>query len=73
LACIFIVVCFGNRIFAASYKISNNADFIAGSLSEEMANDPDGAASNYVRLFNNNPGRYGNPGNILATLVQHTF
>ncbi|MFZ5952259.1 MAG: hypothetical protein ACOYXC_16265 [Candidatus Rifleibacteriota bacterium] len=58
---------------AASYKISSNADFLSGTLTDVRANDPDGAASNYIRLYNTNPGRDGNSGNILATDTGRVF
>lgn len=61
------------RLSAASYKISDNADFLGGTLAEVIANDPDGAASNYIRLFNTNPGRDGNPGDVLATDSDRVF
>lgn len=60
-------------LWAASHKISTNANFLAGTLSDVRANDPDGAVSNYLRLYNTNPGKDGNSGDVLAPASGRIF
>ncbi|HNW12030.1 MAG TPA: hypothetical protein PKI71_11740, partial [Candidatus Rifleibacterium sp.] len=51
-------------LFAASFKIKTNSDFTAAgtTLSDVLAADTDGAAADFLRLRNTNPGEDGSPG-----------
>jgi hypothetical protein len=51
-------------LFAASFKIKTNGDFTAAgtTLSDVLAADTDGAAADFLRLRNTNPGEDGSPG-----------